>query len=83
MAGLILLTWYIAHKTNYNPTVASTAITTVAVILIGFVAAYMGARATLRATQRAHENNLLLQKQNDEATIQGVVQAIYAELSCL
>jgi hypothetical protein len=46
-------------------------------------AAYIGARATLRATQRAHENNLLLQAQNQQVTIRGVVQAIYAELSCL
>jgi drug/metabolite transporter (DMT)-like permease len=40
MAGLIFLTWYIAQKTNYNPTVASTAVTTVAVIVIGFVTHY-------------------------------------------
>lgn len=73
----------ILSKTNYDKTIASTMVTAIVSITVGLIAAYFGAQSALRAAQRAHENNLELQRQNREGQIRGVIQAIYAELTSL
>jgi hypothetical protein len=83
IVALIASALFIVAKTKYDPTVSSTVVTAIVATVIGFVAAYIGARATLRATQEQHRNNLELQRQSQNETVRGVVQAIHAELKSL
>jgi hypothetical protein len=73
----------ILHKNNYDKSIAGPMVAGLVTIVVGASAAYFGTKSALRAAQQTHLNNLALRKQDREAQVRGVIQAIYAELSSL